>query len=361
MPAPQQRRCEIADQHEVVPGGMLGSTMFIPTRVDRRVDERSCEPSAENGWSCTKAWTTLKHDNVFLASIEDFTLMIAHSYSRRHVSGNSLSAAGFYYECQDKNRNVSPTRGCEERGHKLKRIKIHCYKKGKCHQWTPEDETLVFPDGEPENWEANPSIGNETTSSAVFVNGNRYEVALDSRGQIPEVFAIPEGDVFSLRKVLQLAGLELDKEWNKDSESLRVAGTSLQIQVSYSNMHHIYSSFGRDNVGYVYGMIGLPMDEMKQEIYAPLQPSGNKRRYLENQHGLYVDVHVGGTFGIFSVVYLLVMLTTSLALLAMATKITDMLAVFALREKESYYKCKFEEIDREQVDQMLQKEEHADA
>ena len=59
---------------------------------------------------------------------------------------------------------------------------------------------------------------------------------------------------------------------------------------------------------------------------------------------VYVRVAVGGTFGQFNVVYLLVMLTTSIALLSGVTFVVDFLAMHVLDKRAEYREAKYDEV-----------------
>lgn len=82
---------------------------------------------------------------------------------------------------------------------------------------------------------------------------------------------------------------------------------------------------------------------MKTEMFAQKQPADYpKTRVIENRHGLYLRARISGTFGFFNVVYLLIMLTTSLTLLAGAAKLVDFVALYCSKEKDAYYAAKFQ-------------------
>lgn len=54
--------------------------------------------------------------------------------------------------------------------------------------------------------------------------------------------------MFRLSKLLELAGIELDGDENVEGEPRREAGTSLEIQVVYNNLHRWWSTFGQKDV-----------------------------------------------------------------------------------------------------------------
>jgi len=149
-------------------------------------------------------------------------------------------------------------------------------------------------------------------------------------------FAIPNGDIFRLDKLLQLSGLSLDGSFNIDGEPLRAAGTVIEIECIYSNMHAFWSSLGYTDISYSYKVSARPMEEMKTELFAQFQPDFPRKRIIEDRHGLYIVAKISGEFGFFSIVYTMVMLTTAVALISVAVVITDKLAIYIMPERETY-------------------------
>merc|ERR1740116_524087 len=164
------------------------------------------------------------------------------------------------------------------------------------------------------------------------------------------VFAIPDGDIFRFSKLLELAGLDLDKSEHK-GEPLRERGTRIKIKVQYANL---YPWTGVTTPGYIYKIVEVPTDEMKTELYTQLQPESSGIRTMENRHGIYLEAEVGGSFGFFDVVFLLVMLTTSLALLATGTTLIDMIADYlpGLQVKKDKYQQIYQDEDKTGIENL---------
>merc|ERR1719408_43359 len=82
---------------------------------------------------------------------------------------------------------------------------------------------------------------------------------------------------------------------------------------------------------------------ISKESLHPDQPEDYplRRRYIV-QHGILLDFKVGGEFGFFSIVYLLIMLTTSLALLATAHKVTDLTSMYLHPRRNNYFHLKYD-------------------
>lgn len=372
MPKGERRPCIFADQHVLTKDGMMEDSMFIPTRIDSTTERKACEPSEANGWSCDKSYRVVEQNrNVYVADIERYTLLIAHSYYRKDVSGSSLDIQGFYHECRNASGAIIQTYPCDgvEEVRPIRCLPgLHCgynqretedsalEQQGSNELALLQDEVVTRPVGA----SLAPDAPAPMHSAAVSARRRRRQVsqplalALAQTGSSssrfslgrkhPGVFAIPDGDIFELGRLLQLAGLDLDGSRNKDGETLRERGTMLDVKVEYTNLHPFWSSLGFTTVGYRYRVVERPVNEMKTELYAVPQPDDFPRhRVIENRHGISLRVTVTGTFGHFDIVYLLVMLTTSLALLAAANAATEFMAKYVMKGKEEYYEVKYDQ------------------
>mmetsp|Transcript_15263 Transcript_15263/g.24893 ORF Transcript_15263/g.24893 Transcript_15263/m.24893 type:complete len:558 (+) Transcript_15263:74-1747(+) len=369
--APEHRRaCTFADQHTLAPFGMLQGEMLVPTRIDQMREHKGCSPEAANGYTCDNEYEIdSDHHVTYVADIERYTILVSHTFSRRHIEGNNVNIQGHLMVCeesQDKDDKVkvAATVATELltgistcRGTWVKKpiecINSKCpfLKKGKPSSFlqniesTFEDSDVVAP--ERSSSHLRPGSKRVGVKTALVVE----EEDEDSDGVNPAdlaaggYFAIPQGDVFRVSKLLELSGLSLDNSFNSEGEPLREAGTVILIEVVYTNLHPFLSSFGVMDVQYYYKVSRRPMDEMKTELYAARQPDYLNSRIIEDRHGLYVVVKIGGEFGFFSIVYLLVMLTTTVALISAAGVITDKLAVYVMPEKDTYYSHKYEVTD----------------
>lgn len=348
-----QRRCIFADQHELQPDGMLYGNMFIPTRIDGMTEERTCDPGPDNGYSCTKAWTmTEHHENTYVADIEDYTVMMVSTYYRDEIRNSSLAHQGFYYECRDtKSGKIIATEPCHG---ELNVVPIQCLPGLDCGYSQMDDPprvsfTEVKTKVQHQQLRDRGVAGRAAASMHRDTDAEEASAAVLARGNAQlDVFAIPgAGDIFRLSKLLALAGLELDGSPNDEGETLRERGTILAVEIEYANLKPFKSTGAllqrsHTTPGYIYKVVERPMFEMKTEMYSKNKMSSDKLRYMENRHGILLRVQVSGSFGKFSIVYLLVMLTTSVALLGAASKLTDFLAIYVLEGKEDYTEAKYQ-------------------
>lgn len=393
---PKRRRdCEFMDRNTMVPFGMLGDHVFVPTAIETRVDKQGCVPNKENGFNCENAYVIDPASNVkvFVAEPERFTVLIQTSYHRRQLDGNNAQLQGFYQECLEEGGEANTTNlfGVElpqvpdmARIHtKLKSViqpmtckgtlvrrPITCLHSGEClfHEeraWQ-EKSFLQQSRGRTPAKEMVTSEAPELSDKAVFADGQssgqhhrgggpaHVELSVEAaRGteaakpqvdkwSTPPVFSIRGGDVFHVSKLLDLAALSLDSTFNSDGESLREAGTAIEVAVYYQNLVPFWSSLGYRDVRYSYKVTQRALEEMKTELVSNEQPLDfPKERAMENRHGIYILVKVGGTFGFFSTTYFLVMLTTSIGLFAAAALATDKIAIYVMEQGDRYYADKY--------------------
>lgn len=160
-------------------------------------------------------------------------------------------------------------------------------------------------------------------------------------------WAVRKGDVFTIQKLLDLADLSLDETKNEEGKTLREAGTVIEIEVVYSNLHPWTSSFGNTEVQYEYRVQRRPVEDMADELYSQFQPNFPAQRALDHRHGLYIIVKISGQFGEFSLVSLLIMLCTAAGLLRMATYLVDYISVCCpFKRADVYSDAKYQLTDR---------------
>jgi len=149
--------------------------------------------------------------------------------------------------------------------------------------------------------------------------------------------------VFKLDRLMELAGTDLDKNFNMEGWSTRESGTVLEVSVVYTNLHSWTSTFGYKDVDYYYRVKELPLPYVSRKQLATEQPADypETRRY-EIRHGILIWFRVVGEFGNFSRTYLLIYLVTAFALVGAASSITDLIAIYVHTRKHNYFNLKYE-------------------
>jgi hypothetical protein len=151
------------------------------------------------------------------------------------------------------------------------------------------------------------------------------------------------GDVFTLGRLMELAGVNLDLDRNIDGKSLRQAGTALEVRVMYSNMYPFYSFFGYHPVKYHYEVKELMIPAMDRFSLSDVQPADypEHRRY-EYQHGTMIILKVDGTFGFFSLVYTFVLMTAVGALVTALKTVLDLAVIYLHPHGDNFFHSKYE-------------------
>jgi len=361
--------CQYADRHSMFPDGTVGSQVFIPTSSVVMEEKKHCQPNATNKFMCENEYKKtswggegfyLNETNMqYYANIEDYTVQFTSTYHRGGIAGTSLDHPGFFLECSDKNENLGKELTWQQR---LKakqtcdderRLPIDCMPGMGCVRAdlkTIDDVDIDgFMKGESDLLEV--QVAGVQTSRRSLRNARKQHKGVFKNGAAktefslptPPVFASTWGDTFKLGKLMQLAQIDLDRHYNMDNVSARMAGTIIEVEVSYSNLQKFLSSFGLSQVQYDYKVKERKLPYVSREILHPEQPKDfpKSRRYLV-QHGILLDFKVSGEFGFFSIVYLLIMLTTSMALLATAHKVTDLTSLYLHPRKNNYFHLKYE-------------------
>jgi len=178
------------------------------------------------------------------------------------------------------------------------------------------------------------------------IRGTMKSAYTQAQKRVPsdkEYYMTPWGDQFLLGKLLEVAGVQLDHDYNGDGLTVRQSGTIIEIEAEYNNMYRFASTFGYQPVEYTYHVHELAVPYMSREYYATVQPADYPRsRNIVLDHGVLVVFKVSGTFGFFNIVYLLIMLSVSAALLGSATRLTDLFMVYAHPKRRNYFHLKYE-------------------
>lgn len=156
-------------------------------------------------------------------------------------------------------------------------------------------------------------------------------------------YSNPWGDVFSVARLLQLAGCDLDRDFNMDGWSARQGGIALEVLAVYNNLYPVLSTFGYRPVRYHYEVRELKLPYVSRTTLAEVQPDDypTTRRY-EVRYGVLIYFKVAGTFGTFSIAYFFLMLSTAFALTATARTITDKIALYIHPHRENFFHMKYE-------------------
>uniref|UniRef100_A0A0G4I8B0 Neurotransmitter-gated ion-channel ligand-binding domain-containing protein n=1 Tax=Chromera velia CCMP2878 TaxID=1169474 RepID=A0A0G4I8B0_9ALVE len=147
----------------------------------------------------------------------------------------------------------------------------------------------------------------------------------------PTVFQIPEGDVVSVRRLLEFAGVDLDRQLNYKHQSWRQTGVMLTLTIKYSNNLPLMTLLG--------SMPFYTIEAKAEDIpsanrhFGKVTDDGTSRR-LMNYRGVFINVEQEGDIKEFSLQQLLVLFCSALVMLELISMVLDKAIVFFLKERE---------------------------
>jgi hypothetical protein len=304
--------CEYMDEHMMNPTKQQG-TIFMPTRVTRQHQKPTgkCGLDAKSE-ECTNVYTFQdKGNTTYVADVERFTLLIDHAFTMPAKAitegtpgflskifkaltkrGSTVDFPGSWERCKDP----GSLSGCHQ-------VRIPCLPHHKCDGDDPD--TISF-----------------------------------YKGQVPGTVGLSVGDVIPLGELLKLAGIDLDKDRNREGEPWRRAGAAIQIDVDYENRVPFKADFwNAGELHYIYRVSRLPVEEYKTTSTRVL-PNGD--RHLYDTHGIFVYVNVQGEVAYSDVMQLQLVMATCATLLAIANAVVNSFAESMWKHKKTYQGVKYD-------------------
>jgi len=225
--------CQFADKHTVVPiSGVYGS-MMVPAKIEHIEEVRTCKPEVANNFTCDNEFE--RHNTSgdhYIADINRFTVLVSHTYHRDSLSGNNNQLTGHYALC---NRVEPPglipyllraVYGAKECPGGVRKVPILCKTRG-CGEGGSKDSLQQLKSQERRLKRLRTSVILAAGDTAEGVPEHPEENSRASgarKSSAWEPFAIADGDVFSVDRLLSLAGVSLDNTTNLDGETLRESG-----------------------------------------------------------------------------------------------------------------------------------------
>eukprot|EP00039_Didymoeca_costata_P023117 m.6016 g.6016 ORF g.6016 m.6016 type:complete len:426 (-) comp3467_c0_seq1:78-1355(-) len=145
---------------------------------------------------------------------------------------------------------------------------------------------------------------------------------------------------FTVGDLLRSQNLVLDDVWVVN-QTQRRSGAIYLAEIEYSNTRHwtgVAPSFR--NVWYSIRI--KPVAESTYKSYQTIYGSDTSTRTVITKTGLRLSTVMIGDLGKFDMTTMLLQLTTSLSLIAVATVIVDALAMYVMKDKDVYRKSKYE-------------------
>lgn len=157
------------------------------------------------------------------------------------------------------------------------------------------------------------------------------------------VAAARYGDVMKVSHLLRMAGMDLDDRRSGKS-SLRSRGGVVVVHVHYTNRDH-WMLWPNADVPprYTIEVSSRPSYNFRRrELEDHDQIHGQTKRAYLDYYGIRVIVEQTGDLAVFDPLTLLLVLAASLSLLAVATSLTDFLALSVLPQKAKYAEVKYD-------------------
>jgi len=150
----------------------------------------------------------------------------------------------------------------------------------------------------------------------------------------------------SISKLLSAGNIELDKAGDlPQMKTHRKEGLLLMVEVEYKNSRPwwgVYPNY--QDVSYVLRI--KPVDESTyKETEVTYKATEDMNRVVLTRYGIRMTALLIGSLGKFDMTTLLLQLTSSLGLIAVATLIVDYAAIYALKDRKRYKKAKYEKTE----------------
>lgn len=270
--------CSYMDGAEAAAIRANSIVMTTAVHTYRQSMNASCSPGAD---TCTKLWIIQEDVKTYIADPESFTLLIAQSVTASGVDVDIAKMDGFLYV---------------DRGS------------------TRQDELCAGPAAVDGLW-----YGRPTSKAPCYIRPSR----------------VLGHDFFSIGVLLDAMGISLDDASDaKDvNETKRYAGLVVNVKITYSNFRFFLLG-AQSNIRYFYGLTPIKGSTYSETrlLVTSLQDSREK----QDLHGVLFQVQAGGTLATFDFTQMLLQLTTSLALVAVATTIVNILAQYVLAYSPFY-------------------------
>lgn len=338
---------------------------LMPSFIETYGQQPACKPNAKNNYNCDKKYEFVDDDGkrqtgsgraqpkaqFFVADLESFTLLIDHSF--RVVSGDveydDFKMQGYWLDCSNAhNEQWTLNSTWLSTGSQCEKKPIICAHKDceKMGMVTASGQTLGKPRRE-HGRKGNRAGLVQSRSAAEALSHESGSLVSDTNETTkphPEMYSLSGGDVFSIRTLYQMAGRSLDDWWydasDKRNMTARQRGTVLVVNIHYNNLQPWTLFRPQDPPEYVVSVTSRPVEKYK---HISADASGGRTRELTIEYGTLVMVQSSSSIGVFKMIHMLIVVSTSFGLLAASSVITDLLAIYVLPLRSEYSKAKYEE------------------
>jgi hypothetical protein len=357
-----QKPCEYYDSVEL--RQVADEGILIPTRAMRFLQHKKCRPSFLNNFKCRSLFEFVGKDHglekqggipapvrdVFVADIERYDVLLDHSAhsagaTSAGVQSYDFQMVGKYLECPNKNDEKE---ACD-----VKPV-LCVHSECPAGAMTPED--------------ASPSLSQAgSVRDDAFRRQPSYQALEAAEGENPDlqnefeladawlrkefVVSTTKGDVFKLGNLVKTAGVSLDGNVSHGSEqTYRNDGFALVLRIEYTNIQPWIGlqvtpwSPSGPKMHYTYRvMTHATGDVTFRKVQYNHNPADSLvTRTVEEYRGIRIVVQQIGSIKVWDTMQLMFLVTTTLALLAVANCILDSVALRCMARSSEYESLKFE-------------------
>lgn len=287
--------------------------------------------------------------DVFVADVEQFTVLIDHSFSTASgkLAYDDYAMQGYWLDCS------GPGDDCEKKP--IKCIHSKCKAMGfELLQETDSDGQRPAPVRSGRRLRT----GHEHKDLGLLEDATteeaRQAIGLKTATEQFNVIALSDGDVLSIATMLKMArpgsrlkaappgGYNLDDIVSSDGETRRMRGGAIVVRIDYENAGHWRLFRPKDPPTYTISVTMRPANEFKHLYVSRTEGDG---REVTKAYGQLIIVQQVGRICTFSIMHALIVLMTAMALLGVSNLVTDTLALYVMPRKEQYTDLKYKVSD----------------
>lgn len=372
-----QKLCEYWDSVEL--RQMTDEGMLIPTRVMTYMQRERCHPSLANDWTCNGTlYDFIGPDgevqddgapspvrDVFVADVERFDVLLDHSahsqsttYTGHGTKKYDFQMLGTWQVCNPEGLSDDVNQeNCTD-------VPILCV-----HETCPPGS--VLPPRDPDapgmllsSVEPNKKEHSRGVRAGAYKKKKNYETMEAAEPNLVDEFEIADywvsknhvaatqkGDLFKLSQLIQTAGVSLDDNMTHGSgQTFRNDGVAIVIRIEYSNevpwlglQVFPWKPTG-PTMFYKYHVMTHATGDVKLRKVDYFANSKDKHvtREVEEFRGIRIVVEQTGSIKVWDTMQLMFLVTTTLALLALANCILDAVALNCMARSGEYKRLKFD-------------------
>jgi len=377
-PAPLQKNCDYFDARELPLN--IGDGVLLPTYIAKYKQVRGCPvgaPSCDVKWKYANPDGSLQsgtgyakvHDTQFVADVEDYTMLIDHTFrtGRGNIQKDDFQMQGNWKMCNQDHSECTEKpikcvhNKCEEMhmntlgaasflnmaGGRSNSTSLRASKQRRSLQ-----ETQLAPEADDE------SDDEQDLETAT----NMLAVSKLQKGGQPQVIAIKDGDVLSLETLLAMAGESLDSaikyvKADGGTRTRRYRGLALVVSIEYRNLVR-WTLLRPNEPWYTISVTAMPADTFK---HADVVPVDADHRDVQLSYGVMVVVKQTGNLAFFDPMFALISFASALALLAVASTLTEFLMLSVLPRKDRYQELKYLESEDFHADEEAEQKKESTA